>query len=246
MSQDLYTIKLYKMLKDISEIFDTNNIKYWADGGTFLGAIRNKGIIPWDDDLDIGILEGSLSKIFVDLKKQIENKGYNIINQNFGYKVFPIDGQKIKIDPWKKHCDNIKKKYKTISRSKLYKIASKTYKKTDQNIYHNYKYPFLDVFEYKNKDNKLITKGDDSWWTNKCYYNTMKLNKLREKKFSNFKIKVMPDYQRYFDSCYGSDWNIYGYTSGWDHKKERHTRNKDKIKFRLTKKHREPKKPFYI
>ena len=74
----------------------------------------------------------------------------------------------------------------------------------------------------------------------------MKLNKLKEKKFSNFKINIMPDYKRYFDSCYGNDWNIYGYTSGWDHQKERHSRSKDKKKFKLTKKHRVPKKPFNI
>ena len=246
MTQDSYTVELYKMLKDTSQIFDQYQIKYWADGGTFLGAVRHNGIIPWDDDLDLGILEGSLSKIFIKLKKSLKEKGYGIVKQNFGYKIFPNNGLKIKIDPWSKHCDNIKKKYKTISRSKLYKTASKTYKKPKKDIYHNYKYPFLDLFEYKNIDNKLFTKGDDSWWTNKCYYNTMKLNKLREKKFSNFKIKIMPDYQRYFNSCYGSDWNSYGYTSGWDHQKERHSRNKDKKKFKLTKKNRNAKKPFFV
>ena len=244
MEENKATIELYKMLEKTTNILKDLNIKHWADGGTYLGAVRHSGIIPWDDDIDIGVLENSLNKNFSLIKRKLKNEGYGIVKQHFGYKIYPIKGDKIKIDPWVLHCNKIKKKYKTISRSRLYKEASKTYKKSDKTLYHNYKYPFLDIFEYKNRDQKLYTKGDDSWWTNTCYYDTMKLNKLKEKKFGNFRLNTMPDYKRYFTSCYGKDWNKYGYTSEWNHRKEKHSKNKEKRKFKLTKKNRVPKKPF--
>ena len=46
---------LYQLMYDVDKIFTQNNLSYWAIGGTILGAIRHKGIIPWDDDLDIAI-----------------------------------------------------------------------------------------------------------------------------------------------------------------------------------------------
>lgn len=51
-----------EMLKVIDKICVDNGIRYFLAGGTLLGAIRSGEVIPWDDDLDIGILREDYEK----------------------------------------------------------------------------------------------------------------------------------------------------------------------------------------
>lgn len=55
---------LNRMLCDFAEICQQNGInQYWLVGGTLLGSVRHHGFIPWDDDLDLGIMRDDLERL---------------------------------------------------------------------------------------------------------------------------------------------------------------------------------------
>jgi lipopolysaccharide cholinephosphotransferase len=50
------------MMSEIDALLKSNNIQYWLLGGSVLGSIRHQGFIPWDDDMDIGIMRKDIDK----------------------------------------------------------------------------------------------------------------------------------------------------------------------------------------
>lgn len=54
---------LLGIAKEFHRICEENDIPYYMLGGTMLGAIRHKGFIPWDDDMDFGVPREYFSKL---------------------------------------------------------------------------------------------------------------------------------------------------------------------------------------
>jgi phosphorylcholine metabolism protein LicD len=65
----------YELLKFFDNVCTKHDIEYWLDFGTLLGAVRHEGFIPWDDDLDVGMLREDYYKFLEVFPKELENSG---------------------------------------------------------------------------------------------------------------------------------------------------------------------------
>ena len=71
---------MLEMIKDIDQLCISNNIEYSLAYGSVLGAVRHKGFIPWDDDLDIMMTYDNYLKFIDCCEKQLDNKKYFVQN----------------------------------------------------------------------------------------------------------------------------------------------------------------------
>ena len=111
-----------KLLEKFKEICEAEHLTYYLSGGSTLGAVRHKGFIPWDDDIDVvmprkdyekflrvsgGYLEGgqivrhfTTDKNYPDYTMKLEDtnvafvvqKANNKVEQNVWIDIFPMDG----------------------------------------------------------------------------------------------------------------------------------------------------------
>lgn len=70
---------LYEMLYMLDDFCTEHQIRYFLVGGSLLGAVRHQGIIPWDDDIDLGMERNEYER-FVSLFEQNTPEGYCLLS----------------------------------------------------------------------------------------------------------------------------------------------------------------------
>ncbi len=74
-------LEMLEMLKLFNMICEKYDIEYSLFAGTLLGAVRHKGFIPWDDDLDVFMLRSEYDR-FLEAWKKENPKGYFLQNKD--------------------------------------------------------------------------------------------------------------------------------------------------------------------
>lgn len=66
------------ILKEFISICEANDLQYFLYGGSALGAVRHEGFIPWDDDIDVAMLQEDYEK-FVEVMAKIDNNKFELV-----------------------------------------------------------------------------------------------------------------------------------------------------------------------
>lgn len=78
------------ILQRVKDICDQNGLHLFLVGGTLIGAVRHKGFIPWDNDIDIGMMKQDYLKLRDILREDKELVGQYCYNYKEGLKVCKI------------------------------------------------------------------------------------------------------------------------------------------------------------
>lgn len=131
-------LKIFDLLRLADDILRRNDIEYISEGGTLLGIVRHNGLIPWDDDADIFIMEKDYNKLLY-LKDDFSQRNLVLKPVSFGFKIFSNENEYPFIDIFVR--DKVGDKI-VMSRTKSWKNSFFL----DKEIYPIKRYKFGDLY----------------------------------------------------------------------------------------------------
>lgn len=191
-----------EMLRIVCNVLDENNLTYWLDYGTLLGAVRHKGYIPWDDDIDIAmtredydvacqLLPEALKQYGIDVTKPNDERiGISIWKAGLIMDIFPLDN--VAADSVSS-IDELRNK---IIEFRKYYIKNK-------------KLPVMTLREQRYKMIGCPSNDNPLWYHNvefladRTVYSDNTIFPLKEISFEGYLFKVPNDCHKYLTETYG-------------------------------------------
>ncbi len=184
--------KALKMLKIVTETLERHNIEYYLDFGTLLGAVREKGFIKWDHDLDISLVNpkdfNKIPKILKELRLKHFYRGYIY---SFEESLNRIKQERIK------NGENFKEIQVDFTDKKNFQIAKV---RTNKFFIFGKGHICLDIFFKYKKDEKLF------WMAYGSIYSTPARpleDGFKKIKLYGHSFKIPKNYSEYLSNIYG-------------------------------------------
>ena len=172
-------LEAVELLEGVVSTLEKYGCNYWLDGGTLLGAVRDKKLIPWDHDLDVGIKyenDDILEKLILQLRKK--------------YYIRPL--------PFSSE-ENIW----DLGKYRIIKVYPRKYLFFSTKLCIDI---FIFYREVLGTTNQLVYKY--GVWNKNAYYDYNLLDKLSNISFYGRDYSIPGNTIGYLEAKYGSDWKI--------------------------------------
>ena len=186
--------EMIKLLNIVVKTLEKHNIEYYIDMGTLLGAVREGGLMDWDDDVDISLTRESDFDKIPQVLKDIENQ-YECETNLYTFKDSQIEYSKY-ID---KYVEPKEIDFTDVNNYHIAKIRNRRiYDPNDANV-------ILDLF-FQYRDSKYI------YWFMFGKVYKVPVSVLNEGftkiDFHGIKCNIPKNYDNYLKHIFGDDWRI--------------------------------------
>lgn len=216
----------------LQNVLNKHNLSYWVDFGTLLGAIRHKGFIPWDDDVDIAMLREDYLRVPEIFNDELSSYGFSIrldsaikfyweISENKRFalaEIYPYDKynkklkdefSKFELDKKIKNCYiEFLKQFDLNGSRKVFALYNKENFNNIQKLINKLtKTLILDNNEPSDSGNlfvgaEILPYGHASNHENETIF------PLKEFNFEDFSVSIPNNYDKYLNTIYKDYWQL--------------------------------------
>ena len=206
---------LLEMYSAIRRVCEKYNLRFWAIGGTSLGAIRHEGFIPWDDDFDLGMPRPDYLKFIGIAEKELpKNLGWVSVETDETYcyqfgKVIERDAEKVNRVIKDSNLNLAQGVFvdvfpidgmpSTKGRLLMFKLARAMIRRMPLSPLAYQK--FLSCFSYE-KSKYVGVTSLDSYKQHRCWWPRKWFNETKWLKFADTEVPVPGEYIKFIENHY--------------------------------------------